>query len=943
MRITKRILAMMISVMMILSSVAVFADGKTSTTAFSDVLGDEAYADAIVTLNLMGVINGYPDGTFKPSDNVTRAEFTAMLIRTLNLASAGSPSAAELPFTDVDDNDSSINWAIPCINTAYGMGVINGYEDATFRPNNNVAYEEAIKMIVCTLGYGNGVDTSATPWYVDYITRANQIGLTENASSLGQAETPASRACIAQLLYDALEIPLVESDKLTEKTILSDYLGYIKAEGIISSDGVTSLSSPDVNLRDNEIQIYAREESGLYETHTYSTTDKTLKDYLGYGVDFYYTTKGSGVRTLMFCVVNDSLVTTINARYFDASQSTDTRIAYYEDDNAEKEKYITLDTNNTVIYNGKRYGAPEEASSFTKAMIPALGEIKFIDSDKDNDYDVVVIKKYDAYYVSTKAASTYEIIDNVLAHSNKVLELNTATNDNLSIVNKSGAEVAYSSIALNNIVFYAKSMENGGTVLETAVVTSDKITGTVTARSGRGKFTISGKEYKASPAAPWLTGGTLAEPQVEDAGTFYLDINGDIIAYTKTATTENVKYGFIQGYSKDPNSFDGEATFRIYTANGSEEMVSTCEDTRVNGTPCATGADVIEALADTQISGATKRQQLIKYSTKTVNGKKCFDNIYVAQPVPAGAEVKSDKLTKLTTVVADENSKLTYTSSSSILSRTGVSIGVSGATVISIPETLTDYKEYSKKTASEAFRNNGTYKVEVYDVSVANAAKIVLLYGGSSEQAVDELSPVYVYIDKAGAINDNNKNAYMMEAFKIPYTGSASKVTDEWVSVDSSTLLEGYTTGDIFRTGLDRYGHIKLEADKLLYDADGNSTYEEDGTMGVSEYYAILGSFAAVDIEGQQISITPTSAEYMKGHPEEASAKIATARTFAFSKFSNAKVLMYETVEGKLEVKEYPYDAALSMVTAYSPETTPSEVFIKMTNGSVKLLVIVKP
>ena len=938
MRITKRILAMMISVMMILSSVAVFADGKTSTTAFSDVLGDEAYADAIVTLNLMGVINGYPDGTFKPSDNVTRAEFTAMLIRTLNLASAGSPSAAELPFTDVDDNDSSINWAIPCINTAYGMGVINGYEDATFRPNNNVAYEEAIKMIVCTLGYGNGVDTSATPWYVDYITRANQIGLTENASSLGQAETPASRACIAQLLYDALEIPLVENDKLTEKTILSDYLGYIKAEGIISSDGVTSLSSPDVNLRDNEIQIYAREESGLYETHTYSTTDKTLKDYLGYGVDFYYTTKGSGVRTLMFCVVNDSLVTTINARYFDASQSTDTRIAYYEDDNAEKEKYITLDGNNTVIYNGKLYGATASASRFTKVMIPKLGEIKFIDSDKDNDYDVVVIKSYEAYYVSTKAASEYQIIDNVLTHSNKVLTLNTTADDNLSVVNKSGAEVAYSSIALNNLVLYATSKnDNGGTVLKTAVVTTDKITGTVTARTGRGKFTIGGKEYKASPAAPWLTGGTLAEPQVEDAGTFYLDINGDIIAYTKTATTENVKYGFIQGYSQDPNSFDGEATFRIYTTSGSEEMVSTCEDTRIDGTPYATGADVIAKLDDTQISGATKCQQLIKYSTKTVNGKKCFDNIYVAQSVSAGAEVKSDKLTKLSTVVATDGNELTYTSASSILSRTGVSVGVSGATVISIPETLTDYKEYSKKTASEAFRNNGTYKVEVYDVSVANAAKIVLLYGGSSEQAVDELSPVYVYLDKAGAINDNNKNAYMMEAFKIPYTGSASKVTDEWVSVDSSTLLEGYTTGDIFRAGLDRYGHTKLEADKLLYDADGNSTYQEVGTMGVSDYYAILGSVAAVDLEGQQISIAP------KKSTEMTATDVAAARTFAFSKFSSAKVLMYETVDGKLEVKEYPYDAALSMLTAYSPETTPSEVFIKMTNGSVKLLVIVKP
>ncbi len=943
MTITKRILAITIAFVMILSSAAVFADDTTSGTTFSDVKGDESFANAIVTLNLMGVINGYPDGTFKPEENVTRAEFTAMLIRTLNLASVGSSSAAELPFTDIDDSDTSINWAIPCINTAYGMGVINGYEDQTFRPNDNVAYEEAIKMIVCTLGYGQGVDISGALWYADYITRANQIGLTDNASSLGQAQTPASRACIAQLLYDALEIPLVEGEKLTSKTILSDYLGYIKAEGIISSDGVTSLATPDVNLRNNEIQIYAKEESGLYETHTYSTTDTTLKNYLGYGVDFYYKSTGSGVRTLMFCVIKNSNITSVNTRYIEASASTNTRVVYYDGDNADKEKYINLDVNNTVIYNGKLYGATASGSRFDKTMIPTLGEIKFIDSDNDDDYDVVIIKGYEAYYVSSKAASEYQIIDNVLNHSNKILTLNTTADKNLSIVNTSGAQVAYSSIATNNIVFYATSRsDNGGTVLRTAVVGTDKITGTISARSGNGKVTINSKEYKYSPAAPWLTGGTLTEPQVQDAGTYYLDINGDIISYTKTVTSETVKYGFIQGYSLKQDSFDGEATFRIYTSGGSEEMVSTYSGTKIDGDVYATGSDVIAKLDDTQISGATKCQQLIKYSTKTVDGVKCFENIYVAENKTSGADVKSDKLTKLSTVVASAGNELTYTSTSSILSRTGVSVGVSGATVIVIPEDLSAYGEYAKKTPSNAFRNNSAYKVEVYDVSVANAAKIVLLYGGSSEQPVDDMSPVYVYVDKMGSINSNGKSAYQMEAFKIPYTGSITKVTDEWVSVDSSTLLEGYTKGDIFRAGLDKYGYTKLEADKLIYDADSDSNVygefiEGGSTIENSHYAVILGSVAAVDTEGQQISIASVAAEDMSD------AEVAAARTFSFSKFANAKVLMYETVDGQLEVKEYPYDAALSMLTAYSADTTPSQVLIKMTNGAVKLLAIVKP
>lgn len=74
MKITKRILCLALSVMMALGcmSIAAFADDAASTTKdnsgaikFSDVGDSEIYTDAVKTLNLMGVINGYPDGTFQ--------------------------------------------------------------------------------------------------------------------------------------------------------------------------------------------------------------------------------------------------------------------------------------------------------------------------------------------------------------------------------------------------------------------------------------------------------------------------------------------------------------------------------------------------------------------------------------------------------------------------------------------------------------------------------------------------------------------------------------------------------------------------------------------------------------------------------------------------------------------------------------------------------------
>ena len=191
---TKRFLAFLLTVSMIAACIAVNVSAAEESTAsaattgnsiFSDVKDSDSYVTAVGMLNGLGVIKGYGDGTFRPLQNVTRAEFTAMLMRTLNYGSLGSTSAANLPFTDIDDNNSDINWAIPNINTAYDKGIINGYEDGTFRPNDNVAYEEAIKMIVCTLGYTN-IDASGTPWYGQYIAQANKLGILAQASSLGQ-------------------------------------------------------------------------------------------------------------------------------------------------------------------------------------------------------------------------------------------------------------------------------------------------------------------------------------------------------------------------------------------------------------------------------------------------------------------------------------------------------------------------------------------------------------------------------------------------------------------------------------------------------------------------------------------------------------------------------------------------------------------------------------
>ncbi|MBQ3573728.1 MAG: S-layer homology domain-containing protein, partial [Clostridia bacterium] len=594
MKTIKRLLCMAIAIMMLMSCVSITATAeKGAAGVFSDVSNDQVYSNAVSTLNLMGVINGYPDGTFGPDKNVTRAEFTAMLMRTLNLGNVGSSSAAELPFTDVSDTDSDINWAIPNINTAYGMKVINGYEDSTFRPGANVAYEEAVKMIVCTLGYGENVDVSGTPWYANYIAIGNQIGITKTASKIGQVETPATRACIAQLLYDSLEVRLVKNGSKTEETILNSYLGYEKQTGIIASNGVTGIMSPTVSDKDDEVQIYTEDE-GLY---TYKTSDESLKDYLGHEIEFYYTENDIHARILMLYVLHSSEPVVINAANVEKRSSDAGTLAYYENLDDEDEKELTLESNNVVIYNGKLYGEDAEASRFNKDMVPTLGQIKLTDSNDNGKYDIIEITAYDVYYVSNKDTAKKGIIDNLIAPADKkTVSLDVDADKNLYIVDEDGKEVSYSSISAGNIICIAKSRaENGAAVITTAVVLNDKVTGTITA-SKNDTVTIAGKEYSYSKAAPWMNGGTLEEPQVQDSGTYFLDLNGDIVAYNKNAVTENVKYGYVLGYYEDPESMEEEVEFRILTTTGATEYLGTYKNTTINGETFPTGVAVANEL-----------------------------------------------------------------------------------------------------------------------------------------------------------------------------------------------------------------------------------------------------------------------------------------------------------------------------------------------------------
>lgn len=165
---------------------------------FSDVPITASYYKAVDKLSNVGVIQGRGDGAFAPGDSTTRAEFCAFLARA-NGYNANYYQPKALPFADID----SSSWAVPYISFCYENGYINGYEDGTFRPNDYVTDEQAVKMVVCSSGVGDEKLSSVGPkWYSGYLNVAQKYDLL--AGTRVRISNSANRAFVAQVVYNAM-------------------------------------------------------------------------------------------------------------------------------------------------------------------------------------------------------------------------------------------------------------------------------------------------------------------------------------------------------------------------------------------------------------------------------------------------------------------------------------------------------------------------------------------------------------------------------------------------------------------------------------------------------------------------------------------------------------------------------------------------------------------
>jgi len=190
----KKIISILLSAVLILSmSAGVFAESEKETAA------QELEKYGIVKRNHLGALT--------VEGPVTRAGMAKMLVLMLGL----TPDSKSHDFTDVPSD----HWANVYIGRAVAFGIVNGMGDGTFAPDEYVTYQQAVKMVVCALGYG--VDAERRGGYPHgYVMTAMDLGLAPSPAVMTEN---ADRGQVMIMLAKALDIPIMVAQEGEHKTI----------------------------------------------------------------------------------------------------------------------------------------------------------------------------------------------------------------------------------------------------------------------------------------------------------------------------------------------------------------------------------------------------------------------------------------------------------------------------------------------------------------------------------------------------------------------------------------------------------------------------------------------------------------------------------------------------------------------------------------------------
>lgn len=629
----KKILCAVLMLSMLFTSVIV--------NAYPDVEENTYANEAITVLSDLGILNGFEDGTFKPEDTITRAQMAKVICRCLGYEEV---SLGETVFTDV----ASEHWAAGYINIAYGLKIINGNGDGTFSPENSVTYEQALKMIVCALGY-EPMAASKGGWYQGYLTVASNLGITNEVN--GKVGEAASRSAVACALYNAFDVQLMDQNSYRfdgqeeytkiNDTILSKYLKIKKYEGVVTE---VPYSKKDTDTSEITLSnaFYEEYEDGSLEKFEVKsitadcTNIKNINSYLGKKVTAYI---GEDSRNnIVYSIVeeiNSNDVFTITAK--DLIEDNSIGYIYYQTEKSNKDQKITIDNKNLIVLRNfeedftKIENTNDLISLIKGTKADVNGTVTFISNDNNKKYNVIVITTYDLAPAVIENIDVDDGIYSFNCYIGDIEDIDIEDNDLFISIIKDGKEVSIKDLAVGDTVS-AIGEDN----FRLLYVSSKTVNGTVT-----GKYEENGKQHVTINDTDYIVSSYYTDAIDFEEGTFYLDVENEIVYHDVEKVTNNSKYGLITAFGKD-FGLNGSYQVEVVFINGKKGQYNLSSNVKYGDTSGdeevynkiinetfsdrAEPLDLINSVYEISLKGDDSVSKITKVtnSTKEVTNKK-FD------------------------------------------------------------------------------------------------------------------------------------------------------------------------------------------------------------------------------------------------------------------------------------------------------------------------------
>ena len=301
MRNLKRALSLVLAAAMLIGMMVVGASA-VSYNDFSD-RGEIVNKDAVSMLTTLEIIEGKPDGSYAPGENVDRAQMAKMI----SVMLSNNQNCDDL-YMNVNSGltDISANWAKGYINYCYTLGVIAGRGNGTFDPSANVTAVEAAKMLLTALGYEAEIEgLVGDDWALNTAALAHELGIFRNFDK--DVSAPLNRDDAALLIYNAMDVEMIEQYQngyalsyADHRTILSYVFGVIRVEGVVVANEWAQLQQTDSDaaLREGRTTLAnvvwydsttsnTRVEEGVKETEPVTFNVTTPVEYMGKAVTMY--------------------------------------------------------------------------------------------------------------------------------------------------------------------------------------------------------------------------------------------------------------------------------------------------------------------------------------------------------------------------------------------------------------------------------------------------------------------------------------------------------------------------------------------------------------------------------------------------------------------------------------------------------------------------------